>query len=185
MLKSLYKEIIDNQKYQEGGTIFYGGYPPEEDYEEDEESDVAYANTDSEEIDNLLFFPIKAEFIYQDEKISYKISEMYSVDWFINDADLNVSSDETIKEFRQYFDYRYLHDYPVAVSFEMDYPVYVDMLKNTSRDKEFYITRFDRGFNETYSGGKIILAIRDKDTVTVYCAFRKEGRSSDVSGESQ
>lgn len=181
MLKSLYKEIIDNQKYQEGS--FYGGYPPEEDYEEDE-SDVAYANTDKEDIDNLLFFPVKTEFIYQDEKISYKISEMHSVDWFINDVDLNVSSDETIKEFRQYFDYHYLHDYPVAVSFEMDYPVYVDMLKNTNRDKEFNITRFDCGFNETYSGGKIILTIRDKDTVTVYCAFRREGRSSNVSGKS-
>ena len=66
----------------------------------------------------------------------------------------------------------------------MDYPVYVDMLKNTNRNKEFNITRFDCGFNETYSGGKIILAIRDKDTVTVYCAFRREGRSSNVSGKS-
>ena len=181
MLKSIYKEIIDNQKYQEGS--FYGDYSPEEDYEEDE-SDVAYANTDKKYIDNLLFFPVKTEFIYQDEKVSYKISEMYSVDWFINDVDLNVSSDETIKEFRQYFDYHYLHDYPVAVSFEMDYPVYVDMLKNTNRDKEFNITRFDCGFNETYSGGKIILTIRDKDTVTVYCAFRREGQNSNVSGKS-
>ena len=185
MLKSLYKEIIDNQKYQEGSIIFSGGYPPEEDYEEDDESDVVYAKTDSEKTDNLLFFPIKTEFIYQDKKISYKISEMYSVDWFINDVDLNVSPDDTIKESQQYFDYHYLHDYPVAVSFEMDYTVYVDMLKNTSRDKELYITRFDCGFNETYSGGKIIIAIRNKDTVTVYCAFKREGRSSDVPGESQ
>lgn len=175
MLKSLYKEIIDNQKYQDSNTIFYSGYISGEDENEDDDED---------DDNNLIFLPLKSEFIYQDEKISYKISEMCSVDWFLNGIDLDVQSEESLKELKQYFDYWYLKEYPVAVSFEMEYPVYVDMLKNTSKNKEFNITRFDRGFNETYIGGKIILTIRDKDTVTVYCAFRKEGRSSDVPGES-
>lgn len=184
MLKSIYEEMIehlhkDKSYYtsynfnDELTFIPFGSLDDDLDSEDDEDDENNEDEDNNEPIDeDIITEPLKHTLLLHEahggeQNCSYSVYDFEAVTMpYIN---------TTSKGAEEYFDIEYIEEYPIAVSFRIDYENYYRLMKEKVILPTFQILDFSKANKPfVYLNGFIIMKFNEEDHVRFIMAFQRE-----------